>query len=1315
MQKSKRLLSLLICVAMALSVMPALTAVAAENQLKIGDYVVLGSYYDEPILWRVVTYEKVSGYDDDGNPIIDSTQTSSTPQEGYLPLLITDKIIMFKAFDGSGTNTTGSHGTGYKNGVNRKSHGSNNWGDSNLRSWLNSDAAAGEVKWPCGNAPTNASMRYNENGYSNEAGFLTNFTEKEISVIQPVNQRSLWDPFEASPDERNITSYAAVHESTLDEIKDAYSTAPADNLVDKVFLIDIKQANNIYKNLSLLGADYLDADATARAKSHMPDYSLLYWLRTPGSFWMAEYESTPVRLITSSGNFAASYFAYDDNVGVRPSVFLNVENSDLTFGNGSYNDPYIAGAVRTESVSMDKTSLELVTGSNEQLTATVEPADATNKNVIWGTNNKSVAYVDPDGKVHALAPGKATITAITEDGNFTASCEVTVSGKVASIVPISDVFTVILGNKPILPTEISALSDTGKAVTADVNWDLSGIDSAGTISVTGNIAGSDTTPTITLDVLANDWQTDEALKMYSEQTPEAQSHFLGKVYKGKTNFEFDVTVNELFTDIGEDCDGVISLSNQSTVYGKEAIAIHLVNGNFRSRNGNGDGTAENNNFFVPAEGETYRFDIATDTLTHTWSGTMTTPDGQLITIADNYGYRTNQDTIDQILLNRNNNPHSEEYVDNIELKNLKISWPDKDKYTLKGISLDRTEASLYLGQTIQLNAKFDPVDAADTAVTWTTTDADVATVNENGLVTARKSGEATITATGRDGGFTSTCNITVQEANLTDVQIPSDRNITIIQGNAPIMPATIRATTEGSGVVVDVPVTWVIPDLSQPGEYTIAGTIPGYEQEIDYKVTVLEAIEAHKNVYKMYGTQYNTYQSHSLQNTYSGSLSFEFDLKINFDNGCDGVISLSNQQSVYGKEAIAIHFTGGHFRSRNGNGNGGADSNDFYKPVAGETYRFNITTDTLAHKWSGTMTTPTGEVITIANDYGYRTNQDSLSYLMLNRNGFDYEYVDNVELSNFKVGYNPDSIRASAVTLDTENATLAIDDTITLRGTVSPENALVKNISWSSSDEKIVKLVKSDNSTATFSALAAGTAEITATTADGALTAKSTITVSEPQVAYTNTTAILDEAAGTVSVYASTLNAPDGAVTVAGGYNGDDLAAAMKTDSDGIAKIKAPNLDKVRVFLWESLDSMRPLLPSIELPIMKKLPIVAATASQTPEALNVAENIFDGDRSTKWACNGSGNIVADLGDIVDIKGINLFLIDYIDNRTAAVSVSVSSDNKAWEEIGTTTFNNKYGYTRSIEINRSARYVRLSVNGTSQNSWITVSELEIYGE
>ena len=85
-----------------------------------------------------------------------------------------------------------------------------------------------------------------------------------------------------------------------------------------------------------------------------------------------------------------------------------------------------ATSVPVEGVALNKQGLSLTEGGTETLTATITPANATNKNVTWSSSNTAVATVE-NGVVTAVSVGTATITVTTEDGGKATCCEVTVT------------------------------------------------------------------------------------------------------------------------------------------------------------------------------------------------------------------------------------------------------------------------------------------------------------------------------------------------------------------------------------------------------------------------------------------------------------------------------------------------------------------------------------------------------------------------------------------------------------------------------------------------------------------------------------------------------------------------------------------------------------------------------------------------------------------------------------------------------------------------------------------------------------------------
>lgn len=122
-----------------------------------------------------------------------------------------------------------------------------------------------------------------------------------------------------------------------------------------------------------------------------------------------EFDITPTR---------DDYEVIKINFGDCGEVWID----DIEYGEYSAN----VAPVHATGVTLDKTSASVKQGKTITLTATVEPADAVNKNVTWSSNDASVATVN-NGVVTGVATGNAKITVTTEDGSHTASCTVTVT------------------------------------------------------------------------------------------------------------------------------------------------------------------------------------------------------------------------------------------------------------------------------------------------------------------------------------------------------------------------------------------------------------------------------------------------------------------------------------------------------------------------------------------------------------------------------------------------------------------------------------------------------------------------------------------------------------------------------------------------------------------------------------------------------------------------------------------------------------------------------------------------------------------------
>jgi len=85
-------------------------------------------------------------------------------------------------------------------------------------------------------------------------------------------------------------------------------------------------------------------------------------------------------------------------------------------------------SVAVTGVTVSPTTATIAVSGTQQLTATIAPTNATNKNVTWTTSNTAIATVSSSGLVTGIASGSAAITVTTADQAKTATCAITVTG-----------------------------------------------------------------------------------------------------------------------------------------------------------------------------------------------------------------------------------------------------------------------------------------------------------------------------------------------------------------------------------------------------------------------------------------------------------------------------------------------------------------------------------------------------------------------------------------------------------------------------------------------------------------------------------------------------------------------------------------------------------------------------------------------------------------------------------------------------------------------------------------------------------------------
>ena len=397
----------------------------------------------------------------------------------------------------------------------------------------------------------------------------------------------------------------------------------------------------------------------------------------------------------------------------------------------------ICGYVRTvtpeivpvSQITLNKAETSISVGNSETLTATVAPENATIKALKWASSDEDVATVAPDGTVTAVKAGAATITATAADGSGkSAVCKVTVTGDTTP------------------PAHEHSYGDWSKDGTnhwhectdaACPNQSESIKDKAAHIydddaDTTCNVCGYVRTVTpeivpvsqITLNKAETSISVGNSETLTATVAPENATI---KALKWASSDEDVATVAPDGTVTAVKAGAATITATAADGSGKSAVCKVTVTG---------DTTP-------PAHEHRYG-DWSKDGTNHWHECTDANCPNQSESIKDTAAhiYDDDADTTCNVC----------GYVRTVTPEIVPVSQ----------ITLNKAETSISVGNSKTLTATVAPENAANKALTWASSDEDVATVAPDGTVTAVKAGAATITATAADGsGKSAVCKVTV--------------------------------------------------------------------------------------------------------------------------------------------------------------------------------------------------------------------------------------------------------------------------------------------------------------------------------------------------------------------------------------------------------------------------------------------------------------------------------------------------------------------------------------------------------------------------
>lgn len=429
------------------------------------------------------------------------------------------------------------------------------------------------------------------------------------------------------------------------------------------------------------------------------------------------------------------------------------------------------GNILPTSISLNNANVFLQLGAVQQLSATILPANATNKNLLWSSSNNNVVYVNGNGLLIPYKCGTATVKVTTQDGGKTASCTVVVSSASSVLNSLNFLNTnmaLFVGQqKQIIPSltpdntcnpALVWSTNNGNVATVDENGVVIGISNGNTtIKATNLQSGLSATCNVTVSIAPN-----------NIQNPEFNLGTAGWNFSTRQGGVGTFTVVS-----GAGLSGPNAAKITVTNAGTSTNSLRLSANSFTFANG------RKYELYFKAKADADRSIIIARSAivppyTYYWQPTV-----NITTSSAVYGPFTIQtgtnDLASQLLFALGGNSAAV-YLDSVTLTDVTGS-------NVTNINLNTNTLSLNVGGTFSLLDTIVPSSAINQTVTMTSNNPLVATINSYGLVTGVGPGTATITYVSNQTGVTTTCIVTVSAPlPLKIVQLKGE----IIEGKAKI-------------------------------------------------------------------------------------------------------------------------------------------------------------------------------------------------------------------------------------------------------------------------------------------------------------------------------------------------------------------------------------------------------------------------------------------------------------------------------------------------------------------------------------------------
>lgn len=442
--------------------------------------------------------------------------------------------------------------------------------------------------------------------------------------------------------------------------------------------------------------------------------------------------------------------------------------------------------------------------------------------------------------------------------------------------------------------------------------------------------------------------------------------------------------------------------------------------------------------------------------------------------------------------------------------------------SVSGVSINQTNITVKEGESQSLSATVSPSDAQNKAVSWSSSNSSVATVDNSGRVTGVKAGSATITVTTSDGGKTATCSVTVEAKIIAVSGVALDKDKLEI----PVGGEATLAATVAPADATDKSVTWTSSDEAvakvsggkvtavAAGKATITVKTTDGGKTATCEVTVTTPVASVE--LSLAETEVKVEGEVTLEATVAPEDATVKDLE--WSSSDEAVAKVDATGKVTGVAEGEATIT---VKTKDGGKTATCKVTVTPKEIPVEEVAFEEAEVTVTEGESAKVSvsfTPAGatnKAVTYkSSDESVATvdAEGNVSALKPGKATITVTTEDGGKTATCEVTVEKAPVKVTGVTLNYKERTITIGNAGTLIATVQPEDAANKKVTWSSSDESIVKVGQDGALTPRKE----GTATITVTTEDGGFTATCEVTATAKVVAVSSVK--LDKSSQTIYV-----------------------------------------------------------------------------------------------------------------------------------------------------------------------------------------------------